>query len=219
MLVCSFLNFFSISLFLFWACRFEKSIENFLILYLRNSYLAWKSVVPFCKVSRVAFMWNSILVTKLAFMLKELLNFQSPLPLFSTLHKSRGNSKGESTVKKAFNTSLLTDSCSWLEMKKQSSFLWINPDICCFREIKHVILEFLILHMSHELNILLIWINFVSDFFYKHGFPSKLSILISNIRLKSPPRTIFLFWINFTFPKIFTRSERVSSCSKSVLAL
>ena len=52
-------------------------------------------------------------------MLKELLNLQSPLPLFSYLRKSRENSKGEWSVEKAANTSVfLNDSCSRLEIDK-----------------------------------------------------------------------------------------------------
>ena len=43
--------------------------------------------------------------------------------------------------------------------------------------------------------------------------------LWSNITSESPSRTIFLFWISFTMSEILTKSERVSSCSNSVLPL
>ena len=59
------------------------------ISHLRNPHLAWKSVMPFfSKVSRVLLMWSFISSTNSEFMLKELLKFQSPLPLFSSLWKS-----------------------------------------------------------------------------------------------------------------------------------
>ena len=197
---------------MFWTCSFENFIS-----YLRTSYLAWKSVIPsFSKVFRVLLMWNFILVAKSEFMLKELLNFQSPLPLFSSLPRSRENSKGEWLVEKTVNTYvLLTNSCSRL-VTKQTSLLWINLDIW---KKKCLILGFWTLHISHKLNFSLIWIIFSNDFFFKHGFPPKLVRLISNITLRSPPITIFLFWISFTLPKILTRSERVFSCSYSVLVL
>ena len=181
----------------------ENSIKNFLISYL---------IPSISKVSRVLLIWNFILVWKSEFMLKYLLNFQSSLTLFSSLRKSRRNSKGEWSVEKAANA--LTDSCSRIETKKYLSLLWINPEIRCCRKIKRFILGFWILHMSHKLN------NFffiLKQFCYWFLFQTWISPqrliprLLQNIILKSPPRTVFLLWMSFTLSIILTRSERVSS--------
>ena len=96
-LLCSSLSLFSknfFPFFVFWACSFEDSIENVLISHLRNSHLTWGSIIfSISKVSGALLMWNFILIRKSEFMLKELLSFESPLPLFSSLQKSRKNSK------------------------------------------------------------------------------------------------------------------------------
>ena len=74
------------------------------VLPVANYYLALKSVIfSFSKVFGVLLILYFILIIKLEFMLKELLNYQRPLPLFVTWQKSRENSNGKSSVVNAGN--------------------------------------------------------------------------------------------------------------------
>ena len=67
---------------------------------------------------------------------KELLCFQNPLSVASSDLPERENVICEWSVEKATKTlGFFKDCCNTLYMKKKPDFLWIKPEVCCWRKV------------------------------------------------------------------------------------
>ena len=113
-----------------------------------------------------------------------MLNFQKPSPLVGTSVNFREKSIGEWLVQKEARTSVfMTDSCSILDIRKKSSLRSLKSETCFCLKVKRLMLEFLILKMSHKKRVSSISVSFAIAFFFKIGFPQDASNFWSKIKL------------------------------------
>ena len=74
----------------------------------------------------------------------------------------------------------------------------IKPEDWFWQKVKRLVFGFLILRVSHKQRVSFISISFASGLFFNVGSPLNI-YLLSKIKLKSPPKILFLLLKSFIF--------------------